>query len=255
MTTNLPAFRQQMDKMAVEFGRVLPPHLTSDRLYRTTLNAVQQAQKANGKNALLEADRTSLLSAVMTSAVLGLEPDGVTGQGYLVPFKGKVQFIPGYKGLITLAFNSGFALEGHLVHENDMFSQQKGTDPKINHAPPSLGQDRGGIIGAYATARSNNVPAVSVVMDINDILKVRDRSAGYQSSKKFNYKSTWDTEFEGMARKTPIRRLGGNLPLNVQRAIALEQSFDEGKTASIDPEGTVVQDDGSEVMPPEGEAA
>jgi hypothetical protein len=58
-----------------------------------------------------------------------------------------------------------------------------------------------------------------------------------------------------MCRKTPIRRLGGNLPLNVQKAMALETQHDLGNVANVTAEGVVVQEDGSEVMPPEKDAA
>jgi recombination protein RecT len=247
MTENaLVTFRTQMDKMTVEFAKALPPHLTADRLYRTTINAVQAAQRG-GKNYLLDADRNSLISAIMTSAVLGLEPDGVTGQGYLIPFRGKVQFIPGYKGLISLAFNSGYALTGTIIREHDSFSYQEGSDPWVRHAP-AFNTDRGEIIGAYAVARNSTAPHVQMVMDMGQVLKVRDGSAGYKSNPSA---STWSVDFEAMVRKTPIRRLGGNLPLNVQKAMALETQHDMGNHATITPEGTVVQDDGSEVLPPE----
>ena len=246
----LVTFRSQMDKMSIEFEKALPSHLTADRLYRTTINAVQAAQKSGGRNYLLDAARNSLIAAVMTSAVLGLEPDGVTGQGYLVPFKGRVQFIPGYKGLISLAFNSGFALTGTIIREHDMFSYQEGSDPHIRHAP-AFNADRGEIVGAYAVARSSSAPHVQTVLDMAQILKVRDASAGYKSAKAKGYSSTWVDDFEAMVRKTPIRRLGGNLPLNVQKAMALETQHDLGKVASITPEGSIVQEDGSEVLPPE----
>tara|TARA_Y100000310_G_scaffold242266_1_gene246407 strand:+ start:1267 stop:2001 length:735 start_codon:yes stop_codon:yes gene_type:complete len=239
-----------MDKMTIEFEKALPPHLTADRLYRTTINAVQAAQKPGGRNYLLDADRNSLISAVMTSAVLGLEPDGVTGQGYLVPFKGKVQFIPGYKGLISLAFNSGFALTGTIIRANDTFSYQEGSDPHIRHAP-AFNYDRGEIVGAYAVARSSSAPHVQTVLGMDEILKVRDASAGYKAAKAKGYSSTWIDDFEAMVRKTPIRRLGGNLPLNVQKAMALETQHDLGNVANVNADGAIVQEDGSEVLPPE----
>lgn len=249
-STALVTFRSQMDKMSIEFEKALPSHLTADRLYRTTINAVQAAQKSGGRNHLLEADRNSLIAAIMTSAVLGLEPDGVTGQGYLVPFKGKVQFIPGYKGLISLAFNSGFALTGTIIRANDTFSYQEGSDPHIRHAP-AFNADRGAIVGAYAVARSSSAPHVQTIMGMDELLKARDGSSGYQFAKSKGYKSPWIDDLEAMCRKTPIRRLGGNLPLNVQKAMALEQQHDLGNVATITPEGSIVQEDGSQVLPPE----
>jgi len=251
---DLVTFRTQMDKMTVEFAKALPPHLTADRLYRTTINAVQAAQKGSGRNSLLEADRNSLIAAIMTSAVLGLEPDGVTGQGYLIPFKGKVQFIPGYKGLISLAFNSGFTLTGTIIREHDSFTYQEGSDPWVRHAP-AFNADRGSLVGAYAVARSSTAPHVQTIMGMDELIKARDGSSGYQFAKSKGYRSPWIDDFEAMCRKTPIRRLGGNLPLNVQKAMALETQHDLGNVANVTAEGVVVQEDGSEVMPPEKDAA
>lgn len=248
--TALTTFRTQMDRMTIEFEKALPPHLTADRLYRTTINAVQAAQKGSGRNSLLEADRNSLIAAVMTSAVLGLEPDGVTGQGYLVPFKGKVQFIPGYKGLISLAFNSGFTLSGVVIRKADTFAFQEGSDPWVRHAP-AFNTDRGDIVGAYAVARSLTAPHVQTVLGMDEILKVRDGSAGYKAHKAKGYSTTWVDNFEAMVRKTPIRRLGGNLPLNVQKAMALETQHDLGNVANVSPEGAIIQEDGSEIIEPE----
>src|SRR5215469_13248226 len=109
--------RGALERMKPQMELALPKHLTADRLLRVVMSAVQNTPK------LLECDRTSFFSAVMTCAQLGLEPDGVLGQAYLVPFAGKVSFIPGYKGLISLARNSGdvTSIAAHEVRDNDTF--------------------------------------------------------------------------------------------------------------------------------------
>ena len=244
-------FRSQMVKMREEYSQVLPPHMTVDRLNRVVFTAVSAAQKRDGSNPLLEADRRSLLASVMTSAVLGLEPDGVTGQGYLVPFAGRVQFIPGYGGYITLAHNSRILLEGRLVFENDQFSYQYGLNPICNHAPAQRGQERGRIVAAYAVARSDVVPSTFHVAELPDILKIRDRSKGYIYAKR-NGKledNVWHANFDAMARKTPIRAIGKNMPLNVQRAQALEDAHDRGKLAYIAPDDTISEIDPGDEIP------
>jgi recombination protein RecT len=79
--------RAALEKMKSQFQMVLPKHITAERLFRVAMTAIQQTPK------LLDCDRQSLYSAVMRSAQLGLEPDGILGQAYLIPFNGKVQFI------------------------------------------------------------------------------------------------------------------------------------------------------------------
>lgn len=241
MTGALVQFRGQMEKMHDQYSQVLPEHMSMHRLERMVFNAVQSAQKNNGSNPLLESDRRSLLSSVMTAAVLGLEPDGVTGQGYLVPFKGKVQFIVGYGGYVTLAYNAGILLEGRVVYERDIFSYQYGDDPKLNHAPAQgdEAKNRGRLVAAYACARSHHVPTTFHVTELDDILRVRDQSLGYKAAKQYNKSTVWDTDFPAMARKTPLRWLGKNMPLNVQRAQALESAFDRGRNAYIAPDATI----------------
>jgi recombination protein RecT len=237
----IAVFRHQLDRMSDEFRKVLPPHMTPDKLYRTVITSVQNQPK------LLEADRNTLFSAVMTGAALGLEMDGVTGQGYLVPYKGKVAFVPGYKGYVTLALNSGYALEGHVVYEGDAFTYQYGTNPLIRHAPARVasGEERGGVVAAYATARSNNSPTIMRVIELPDLIAVRNASAGY---KGMGNRSPWVTSFEAMCRKTAIRQLGANLPLNVQRLSMLDSAFEAGGRAEIERDGdvTIIEpDDGS----------
>ncbi len=231
----MTVFRAELEqKMAPQFAAVLPDHLTIERLIRTIANAVSLAQKPNGRNALLEADRTSLWNACMTSAVLGLEPDPAMGQGYIIPFKGKCVFIPGYKGLITLAFNSGFVVDGRIVRQKDeKFEYGYGLQPFLHHKP-GRSHERGKdnpIVAAYAVARHSKVEPAFIVMEMPDIIRVMERSSGYQYAKKNNMDNPWISDFEAMARKSPIRRLADSLPLNVQKAAALDAILDSGKVA------------------------
>ena len=61
---------------------------------------------------LLECTRESLLACIVQCAQLGLEPDGLLGQAYLIPFyngrknRYECQLIVGYKGLLKLARQS-----------------------------------------------------------------------------------------------------------------------------------------------------
>src|SRR5581483_7497984 len=129
--------------MKPQLEMALPRHLTAERLLRVAMTAVQNTPK------LLECDRTSLYAAVMTCAQLGLEPDGVLGQAYLVPFAGRVQFIPGYKGLITLARNSGdvVSISAHEVCKNDRFFYSFGLNERCEHVPAD--GDRGEVTHFY----------------------------------------------------------------------------------------------------------
>lgn len=231
----IDSVRSALEKMKPQLSMALPRHLTPERLLRVTMTAVQNTPK------LLECDRTSLFAAVMTSAQLGLEPDGVLGQAYLVPFRGKVQFIPGYRGLITLARNSGeiSSIQAHEVCEHDHFDYAYGLDERLEHRPAE--GERGEITHFYAYAKFKDGGSVFEVMARHQVERIRDNSEGYKAFKNGHIKTTpWETNFVEMGRKTLIRRLAKFLPMSVQRAVAIEDAYDSGKAASADNYGDIV---------------
>jgi recombination protein RecT len=226
-------YRQQLTQYKDSFAKVLPPHLSIDKLTRMAESAVRLNEK------LLSCERGSLMRSIMTGAILGLEIDGVTGQAFLVPFKGKIQLIIGYKGFVTLAANSGYRLEGEIVRATDKFSYENGLSPYLRHSPLSptaTEEQRGQIVAAYAVARhtSSTLSGFRVVT-IDQILKIRDSSQGYKYDAS---SSPWGTNFAEMARKTAIRALADQLPLNVNRAAAFEAKHEKsGKPVFLNSEG------------------
>lgn len=227
--------RGALEKLKPQLAMALPKHLTPERLLRVTMTAVQNTPK------LLDCDRTSLFAAVMTCAQLGLEPDGVLGQAYLVPFRGKVQFIPGYKGFLTLARNSGeiSSIQAHEVCENDEFDYAYGLDERLHHRPAE--GERGEVTHFYAYAKFKDGGHVFEVMTLTQVEAVRDNSEGYKAFKNGVIKSNpWDSHFVQMGRKTAIRRLANYLPLSVQRAAALDAAYDDGKHGTTDEYGDLV---------------
>lgn len=239
--------RAALDRMKPQLLMALPKHITPERLLRVTMTSVQNNPK------LLECDRTSLFAAVMTCAQLGLEPDGVLGQAYLVPFKSgggmKVQFIPGYKGYLTLARQSGeiSSIQAHEVCKNDEFSYSYGLEEHLHHVPAE--GDRGDVTHFYAYAKFKDGGHIFEVMTVNEVNAIRDNSEGYKAFKKGFIKSTpWDSHYIQMGRKTGIRRLANYLPMSVQRAAAMDAAYDEGKHGHTDDYGDVVIDGESETV-------
>lgn len=205
-------------------------------MLRVVMTAVQNTPK------LLECDRTSLYAAVTTCAQLGLEPDGVLGQAYLVPFKGRVQFIPGYKGYLTLARNSGevSSIQAYAVREGDEFSYSYGLEEHLHHVPAEDNEDSP-ITHFYAYAKFKDGGHVFEVLTRAKVDRIRDKSEGYQAFKANKIKSNpWHDHYEQMGRKTAIRRLANYLPMSVQRAAALDAAYDAGKHARTDDFGDVV---------------
>lgn len=235
--------RAALERMKPQLELALPKHLTADRLLRVAMTAIQNTPK------LLECDRTSLYAAVMTCAQLGLEPDGVLGQAYLVPYGNRVTFIPGYKGLISLARNSGdvTSIAAHEIRDNDTFKFDF-----ANGEPPShtfdIRKPRGDIIGVYAIARFTDGSFYWDLMTKEEVDRIRDGSSGYRAAIAFAKRNNkppegpWIDHYVEMSRKTAIRRIAKYLPLSVQKAAAIADAYDTGQRVSIDSHGELVID-------------
>ncbi|MCH8922994.1 MAG: recombinase RecT, partial [Planctomycetes bacterium] len=228
--------RSALEKLKPQLKMALPKHLTPERLVRVTVTAIQRSPK------LLDCDRISLFAAVMSCAQLGLEPDGVLGQAYLIPYGNRVQFIPGYKGYIALARNSGdvISIAAHEVCTADHFLYQYGLEEKLEHRPAE--GERGGITHFYAYAMFKDGGHAFEVLPLAAVEKIRDEdSEGYRAFKAKKIKSTpWDSHFVQMGRKTLIRRLANYLPMMVQRAAAIEGAAERGIAGNIDAYGDLV---------------
>jgi recombination protein RecT len=171
----------------------------------------------------------SIYASLIASAQLGLEPGAVKGEAYLVPFRGKCQLIPGYRGLIKLALRSKAvkSVYAHVVYEQDEFSIELGSDPSVTHRP-FIDGDRGGIRGAYAVAKLESGAIDIEWMGLEELEKIRQGAAATRGGKD----SPAYAEHEGeMYRKAPIRRLAKRLPLGDDffNAVAVDEAVEAGK--------------------------
>jgi recombination protein RecT len=215
--------RNLLEKSKPQMEMALPKHVTADRLLRIAMTSIQKTPK------LLDCTPQSLIAAVMQSAQLGLEPDGVLGQAYLVPYKTTCQLIPGYKGLLKLARNSGdlSTIQAHAVHENDHFEFAYGLEPTLKHTPTL--DDPGRVIAFYAVARLKDGGYQFEVMGKKQVDEIRARSRAANDG-------PWVTDYEEMGKKTVIRRLAKMLPASVElaRAVALDERAAAGLPQEID---------------------
>lgn len=231
--------RAVFDKMKPQFAMVLPRHITPDRMVRVALTAIQNTPK------LLDCDKTSLYSAVMRAAQLGLEPDGILGQAYLIPYGKQVQFIPGYKGLIDLARRSGEVsnIIAKEVCKNDEFTVDFSLEVPFVHKP-KLNGERGEVTHFWALARFKDGGFHWDYLTADEVVAIRDQSSGWQSAKKFGKQkeSPWEKHFVEMGKKTAIRRIAKFLPMSVQKAAMVEELVDAGKKFTTDDFGDIVID-------------
>lgn len=210
--------RQLLTKSKEQIRMALPKHMSPERMMRIAMTSVQRTPK------LLECDPITLLGAIIQSAQLGLEPDGATGQAYLIPFRNnkknrmEVQFIPGYKGLMALARRSGEigSIEAREVYEQDYFEFEFGLNPVLRHKAARLPEkDRGKITYFYAIARIKNFDLPQfVVLSKEEVDDIRSRS-------KSSDNGPWVTDYVAMGSKSAIRRLCKFLPQSAELATAI----------------------------------
>jgi recombination protein RecT len=229
--------RQDLSAMRQQLEEVLPSRMDPDRFLRVVAKAVI------GNPDLMSCTRLSLLAAVHEAAQLGLEPSGLLGSGYLVPYKRNgvlsAQFIPGYRGLIDLARRSGEieAIEADVVRLKDHFVYEKGTDARLEHRPfipnpqdDPADRDPGPYVGAYMKATLRGGIEQYEWMTYDQIEAVRKRSRASNGG-------PWVTDWSEMARKTVVRRGAKYLPLTTEFRRALE--LDEEAEREAEPPSTV----------------
>lgn len=226
-----------IERQKVEIARALPAaaKMTPDRLARVALTTIKTSNK------IASCTSESLLGALMTTAQLGLEP-GPLGHAYFVPFKKsqkndrgqweswfEVQFIIGYKGILELARRSGNirSIEARTVFENDHFDYAYGLEDRLEHRP--VLKDRGDPIAYYGKALFHDGGHYFLVMSIDDVIRIRDRSKSYDKDRP---SGPWHDDFDAMARKTVIRAMAPYLPLSTEMAQAF--NVDETVRTSID---------------------
>lgn len=216
-----PTIDRLIERQKAEIARALPKHLDPDRLARIALTVFRQTPQ------LARCDPKSFLGALMTCSQLGLEP-GPLGEAYLVPYGQQVTFIPGYRGLIKLAWQSGQLknIAAHVVHEGDEFDYAYGLEPYLRHKPALTGAGR--VIAVYASAVLNNGGSAFIVMSTDDVEAIRKRSRSGQNG-------PWKTDWDAMARKTAVRQLIRWLPLSTELApLATAAQYDETVRADAD---------------------
>lgn len=226
--TALTTLSDLLNKYKEQISMALPRHLTAERMIRVALTAV-------GRNPLLQqCSASTIAGCVVQASILGLEPDGILGEAYLVPFKNKrlnngrggyeCQLIPGYQGLLKLVRNTGELkmIDVQEVCANDEFDFEKGMDPYLRHKP-AVG-DRGPVQKIWAGAVLTNGGKQFEVMTLEEIEYHRDKYSRAKDS------GPWKDSPEWMYKKTVLRKLIKLLPKSAQAqlAVALDERAEVG---------------------------
>lgn len=244
MPNDITVVKRHLDSVSPRLTDVLAGRMPVAQLIQTVLQSFERNDK------LYDCLPQSVLNAAMTFAVLGLPVDGVTGQGFMVPFKGRAQPIVGYKGYNTLAARAGVTIQAGTVFESDHFEFQLGTNPNLVHKPAHVRGER--IICFWAVATSRERPPIVEVMSLADIIAVKEKSPAVKGGAE----TPWNDPiigFVAMGQKTVRRRLARSMPLALNHpefhlAARLDQAHEEqGEAAYLLPGGRLMVDD--QIMP------
>jgi recombination protein RecT len=242
MPNEIVVFEQELKPLMPRFEQVLAGRMPAERLTRTVLVSCEKTPR------LLQCSRQSLFNAAMTAAVLALEVDGVTGQGFIIPYDLKkdgltAQFQLGYKGGNTLGARSGYSITAGTVREDDLeWDYREGSSGFVRHKR-KLGS-KAQIIAFWSVAESRTLPPLISILSIDDALAIKRKSPGARKPE-----SPWNDPaigFPAMGEKSARRRLNRSMPLNTltvdfHRAAILEEGFEErGEPSFIREDGTVM---------------
>ncbi len=226
--------RSMLARAGEQIEAALAKQLDPDQFVRTCLTTYQR-----GGDAMLKADSRSFVAACIEAAQLGLKPDGVLQEVYLIPRYNKharcvvVSMQIGYRGFMKLARRSmGISdLTAEVVRANDEFMIKLGTDRGIHHIPHWVKAggrtEPGDIIGAYATAKLVSDGSVAFKAIPRFELDRTARLSGGPNQEMSNF---WHDHYDAMAMKTAMRRLCKWLDLtgDMERAVRRDEIRSEG---------------------------
>jgi recombination protein RecT len=235
--------RAEFEKWKPTLKAVLPKHLDADRIIKMATAAFLRSED------LQKCTVVSIIKATIVAAELGLEPGGLLGECYLVPFNNKKKvrdgnvwkdvpvteatLIPGYKGLIKLARQSGdiSTISAYVVDEADAFHVELGLEPKLTHVP-NMSNKTGNAKAFYCVVKFKDGGFHFEVMTKAEVDAIRARS-------KASGSGPWTTDYGWMGRKTVIKQALKMVTLSSEKpqvaiAVAADNSAEMGEVFSTE---------------------
>lgn len=214
-----------MGKLKGQMSLALPKHMNADRMTRLALTAFS----TNPDLQLCTHD--SIAGSIMIAAQMGLEP-GVNGQGYLIPYKGRCTFVPGWKGIVDIANRSGrSSVWTGAVFQGDEFDYAMGDRPFITHKPGRSLGNPDDLLFVYAVGRVKD--SEWPIIDVWPMEKIWAHRDHYNKVGKKHY-SFQNPEM--YARKVPLLQVLKYMPTSIELSAAVEVSHaaEAGKGIVLD---------------------
>jgi len=225
-----------LTKYKEQIAMALPKHLTPERMIRVALTAISRNPK------LLECDPNTICGAVVQASILGLEPDSILGEAYLVPFYNKkanrgkggmeCQLVTGYQGKLKLVRNTDqlVTIAHDVVRAKDEFEYENGIEPFLRHKKaPGSKKERGEITHFWAGVLLKGGGKQIAVMTLGEMEEHRD---DYAMAKNRDGKifGPWVDNFEEMGLKTVIHQVTKLCPRSARAQMAwrLDEQHEAG---------------------------
>jgi recombination protein RecT len=248
MTPQVQKFDTALKQVAPRIRAALPEHLNVEHFCAAVLNVFRNSAE------LQSCTEQSIFDSVMASAACGLVP--MNGHAFLIPYKGRCSFVPGWKGLVHLVVESGKAIVGtNVALSGDHFVERLGTSFQIEHTPLSPDMEQGWfdanpqwkspvrpITHAYAVGRIRGFENTPIVESwpLAKLLRHRDKY-NKQGNRHYSYR-----EEEAYFRKVVLLQVIKLLPQSPQLANAVAANLAAETGAPMVVEGSVVQVEGGD---------
>jgi len=192
----------------------LPEHIPARKVISSVLSEV--AKSADLQKCTIQ----SIYYAALQACRLGLLLNSLTAEAYLVPRQNhkektwECNFQAGYLGLLKLAYQSPLVkmIDVREIYENDTVHFIDGTTRKLEIQRPPFNSPRGKIVAYYAVAELKNGASKFEIMDLNEINEHKEKFAlGWK-----NPGSTWQKQYDSMAKKTVLRKLLKFIPSSTE---------------------------------------
>lgn len=215
-----------LDKRKDLLGAGLPSHMTVEREIRTATVMLMNSKDLQA--ATPDSFYNALSIAVNSGIGLG------NGKGYLVAYKGKVSYVPGWKGLVDLVSRSGRAnVWTGVIHQGDHFKYALGDSPYLEHIPGD-NDDHKQITHYYAVGRvkGSDYP----IIEVWSVAKVIKHLNKYNKVGTSHYAHKDDNNMEMYARKVVLLQVLKYLPQSqdIENAIVANEAADTNKGMTID---------------------
>lgn len=202
-----------------------PSGFSAKRLMRAIIANV--ARTPNLQNCTID----SIFKASLQACELGLVVGSSVGEAYLVPYGSVCTLIPGYRGLVALAFRSGHvkSVRSKVVYQGDEFQYEDGLHMILRHVPNfDAPRDPKYITHAYTVIDLKDGGVLSDVMTYGELMAIRARS-------KASGSGPWVTDTAEMCKKTVTRRALKYAPMSVEmsKALAADEAADTGDYAAL----------------------